>query len=51
MTAPTTLQVRVRATTYEAEGILGFELTPLPPPPNCPPSPPGPTSTCTWTTA
>lgn len=31
MTAPTTLQVRVRATTYEAEGILGFELTPLPP--------------------
>lgn len=31
MTRPTTLQVRVRATTYEAEGILGFELTPLPP--------------------
>ncbi|MDD2546845.1 MAG: PDR/VanB family oxidoreductase [Burkholderiaceae bacterium] len=31
MTAPTPLQVRVRATTYEAEGILGFELTPLAP--------------------
>jgi len=26
-----TLQVRVRAVTYEAEGILGFELVPMPP--------------------
>ena len=26
-----TLQVRVRAVTWEAEGILGFELVPLPP--------------------
>ncbi len=26
-----TLQVRVRAITYEAEGILGFELVPMPP--------------------
>lgn len=29
--APQTFQVRVRAVTYEAEGILGFELMPLPP--------------------
>ena len=31
MTASSTLQVRVRATTYEARNILGFELTPLDP--------------------
>jgi len=31
MNAQETLQVRVRAVTYEAEGILGFELVPLPP--------------------
>ena len=31
MTATPTLQVRVRAVTYEAQGILGFELVPLPP--------------------
>ena len=31
MTVTPTLQVRVRAVTYEAEGILGFELVPLPP--------------------
>lgn len=31
MTLTHTLQVRVRAVTYEAEGILGFELVPLPP--------------------
>ena len=31
MTATPTLQVRVRRTTYEAEGILSFELTPLTP--------------------
>ena len=29
MTASPTLSVRVRATTWEAEGILGFELVPL----------------------
>lgn len=31
MTATSTLQVRVRATTYEARSILGFELVPLDP--------------------
>lgn len=31
MTATSTLQVRVRATTYEAQSILGFELVPLDP--------------------
>jgi vanillate O-demethylase ferredoxin subunit len=31
------LQVRVRAVTYEAEGILGFELVPLPPLKELPP--------------
>lgn len=32
-----TLQVRVRAVTYEAEGILGFELVPMPPRKTLPP--------------
>lgn len=31
VTASSTLQVRVRATTYEAQNILGFELVPLDP--------------------
>lgn len=31
MTATSTLQVRLRATTYEASNILGFELVPLDP--------------------
>lgn len=31
MTVTPTLQVRVRAVTYEAQSILGFELVPLPP--------------------
>lgn len=31
MSTQETLQVRVRAVTYEAEGILGFELVPMPP--------------------
>lgn len=31
MSTTETLQVRVRAVSYEAEGILGFELVPMPP--------------------
>jgi len=31
MNTQETLQVRVRAVTFEAEGILGFELVPMPP--------------------
>jgi vanillate O-demethylase ferredoxin subunit len=31
MNTTETLQVRVRAVTYEADGILGFELVPMPP--------------------
>lgn len=31
MNSTDTLQVRVKAITYEAQGILGFELVPLPP--------------------
>lgn len=31
MNSPEILQVRVRAVTFEAEGILGFELVPMPP--------------------
>ena len=30
-TVSSTLQVRVRATTYEAQKVLGFELVPLEP--------------------
>jgi len=37
MSTPETLQVRVRAVTYEAEGILGFELVPMPPLKELPP--------------
>ncbi len=31
MTTAPTLQARIRATTFEAEGVLGLELVPLPP--------------------
>lgn len=31
MSAAPTLQARIRATTFEAEGVLGLELVPLPP--------------------
>ncbi len=31
MSSQDTLQVRIRAITFEAEGILGFELVPMPP--------------------
>lgn len=31
MTSTPTLQARIRATTFEAEGVLGLELVPLPP--------------------
>jgi ferredoxin-NADP reductase len=37
MNTQETLQVRVRGVTYEAEGILGFELVPMPPLKELPP--------------
>lgn len=37
MSTQDTLQVRVRCVTYEAEGILGFELVPMPPRKELPP--------------
>ena len=37
MSTQETLQVRVRSVTYEAEGILGFELVPMPPLKELPP--------------
>jgi vanillate O-demethylase ferredoxin subunit len=37
MSTQETLQVRVRAVTFEAEGILGFELVPMPPLKELPP--------------
>jgi vanillate O-demethylase ferredoxin subunit len=37
MTTPDTLQVRVKSITYEADGILGFELWPMPPLKELPP--------------
>jgi vanillate O-demethylase ferredoxin subunit len=37
MSFPQSIEVRVRAVTWEAEGILGFELVPLPPRKSLPP--------------
>jgi hypothetical protein len=51
MSITDTLQVRVKSITWEADGILSFELCPMPPRKDLPPSRRARMSTCTCPTA